>query len=223
MLCRDRDSEGILVTEMQTLYAGVCQSQENVCSAALAITKVPIPSTFRQAKEHRAGTGMSQRVLAGWVIIPLSGTVYLSALSGPTPCLLPAPSAHNYLHLLSYHDAEADYVQKPWSEQEAACPECPNKAHDSTALGKQPCVSREMSTISFSTRWGCYCLAGWGSAPVLHYSCRGQAVGAPPLVIHLSPGSRSVQWTITLCSDPFEFSAAASSCGCRRGVGGLTG
>lgn len=55
MLCRGRDSEGILVTEMQTLYAGVCQSQENVCSAALAITKVPMPGTFSQAEERRAG------------------------------------------------------------------------------------------------------------------------------------------------------------------------
>lgn len=76
----------------------------------------------------------------------------LSAISGPVPCLLLVPSAHNYLQLLSHHETRADYVQKPKSEQEAACLECPNKVDDNIALGKNVSANRQIRAINLSPR-----------------------------------------------------------------------
>lgn len=76
----------------------------------------------------------------------------LSAISGPVPCLLLVPSARNYLQLLSHHETRADYVQKPNSEQEAACLQCPNKADGNTALGKNTSADRQSRAINFSPR-----------------------------------------------------------------------
>lgn len=78
----------------------------------------------------------------------------LSVISDPIPCLL-VPSAHHYLQLLSYHQTQANYVQKPKAEQEAACLDCPNKIHDNAALGKNMTMNRQIRVINFSSRQTC--------------------------------------------------------------------